>query len=530
MTSTPTAANRQIARAAGTVMAAFVISNLVGLARQILVSGAFGTGAEMDAFNAAVRLPDLLFSLVAGGALASAFIPTFTGLLTHEDRAGAWRLASSVTNLVSLILVATSALAALFAPQIVRYIIFLLVPEIDPAYFALTVALLRILLLSPAIFGISGLVMGVLNAHQVFLLPALAPSMLWLGMIVGVVGLAPVWGIYGLAWGYVLGAVLHLGIQLPGLARLGGRYIATLGLSFAPLREVGRLMAPRLLGVAVVQLNFVVNTLLAAAQPQGSLSAIQVAWAVMTMPQVVIAQAIAIAALPTFSAQVARGRLEEMRASLAATLRGVLLLALPASLGLILLRRPLVALLFQRGEFDARSTELVAWALLWYAAGLVGHSVVEIVARAYYALHDTRTPVFVGAAAMSLNLAFSVLFSALFRRWGWAPHGGLALGNSLATALEMAGLLFLMKRRLDGLDGSRVLDGVIRAAAATLAMSAGVWGWLALARSQPAWLVAAGGVMVGGLIYGAALFLLRVTEAGALAQALLRRVTAARAR
>jgi putative peptidoglycan lipid II flippase len=494
-------------------MAAFVLSNITGLIRQILASHAFGTSAEIDAFNAAARLPDLLFSLVAGGALASAFIPTFTGALTDEDRTGAWKLASSIGNLITLILTITSALAALFAPQIVRHIIYILVPNQDPGQLGLTASLLRIMLISPVIFGISGLLMGILNVHQIFLLPALAPTMYWLGMIFGVLFLVPRWGIHGLAWGAVAGAALHLSVQIPALRRVSGQYFATLGLHLPAVREVGRLMAPRLLGVAVVQLNFIVNTMLALAQPEGSQTAIQTAWAVMTMPQVVIAQAIAIAALPTFSSQVARGRLEEMRGSLAATLRGVIFLALPASLGLILLRRPVIAFLLQGGEFDAHSTDLVAWALLWYAAGLVGHSVVEILSRAFYAMHDTKTPVLVGVTAMSLNLVFSFAFSALFLRVGWAPHGGLALANSLATALEMGGLLILMRRRLNGLDGRQIVGGMSQAILATLAMSLALWAWLNQTTNQAVWLVAAAGVALGGGVYALMVWSLGVREA-----------------
>jgi putative peptidoglycan lipid II flippase len=242
------------------------------------------------------------------------------------------------------------------------------------------------------------------------------------------------------------------------------------------------------------------------------------------MPQVVIAQAIAIAALPTFSAQVARGQLGEMRSSLAATLRGVLFLALPASLGLILLRQPLVALLFQRGEFDAHSTDLVAWALLWYAAGLAAHSVVEIVARAYYALHDTRTPVFIGAAAMSLNLVFSLVFSALFERNGLAPHGGLALANTLATVIEMGGLLYLMRRRLSGLDGRNILTGTLQAAAAAFLMTFGLWVWMYLTVSQPVWFVALGGVIVGGGLYILGTLAFGVKEARGLVRSLALRI------
>ena len=505
--ATPSA-NRQIARAAGTVMLAFALSNLVGLARQILISRAFGTDRTIDAFYAASTYPDLIFSLVAGGALSSAFIPTFTGFLTKDNRASAWKLASSITNLVLLILSILSAISAVFATQIIRYI---LAPDFPADQQALAAFLLRILLIAPTIFGVSGLLMGILNAHQRFLLPALAPSMYWLGMIFGLLFFVPSMGIYGLACGAVLGAVFHLAVQIPDLLKLPARtYTLGLGLDVPAVREVGRLLAPRLLGVAVVQLNFVVNVIIASGLPEGSLSAIKYAWQVMTMPQVVIAQAIAIAALPTFSAQAARGEITEMRSSLAATLRGVLLFSLPASLGLIILRQPLIALLFQRGTFDARSTELVAWALLWYAAGLTGHNVVEILSRAFYALHDTRTPVVVGATAMALNVIFSFAFSVLFTYVGWLPHGGLALANSLATALEMTALFVLMRRRLKGLDSLSLSRGLLQAALATLGMSVVLLLW---SRTQASiWLIALGGVVLGGMVYVILVWAMRVPE------------------
>jgi putative peptidoglycan lipid II flippase len=232
----------------------------------------------------------------------------------------------------------------------------------------------------------------------------------------------------------------------------------------------------------------------------------------MLMPQAAIAQSIATAAMPTLAAQYARGQLKEVRESLARILRSILLLAIPASAGLIILRVPVIQLLFQRGEFSARSTELVAWALLWYAAGLVGHSVLEVLARAFYALHDTKTPVFVGVAAMSLNVIFSFLFSDLFRRVGWMPHGGLALANSLATALEMAVLLVLMRKRLDGIGGERLLKGFQSAALGVACMSLTLWVWMVVMGGSAAWLVAAGGVIAGGIVYSVVLVLLRVPE------------------
>ena len=491
-------------------MAGFVLSNLVGLVRQMLITNMFGTSARLDAFYAAEKLPNILFTLVAGGALASAFIPTFTSMIEKGDRPGAWKLASGIANLVTLILTLVSVLAWLFARPLVAN---LLASKFSPMMQWITVEMLRIMLLTTIIFGLSGLVMGILNVHQSFLLSAFAPTLYWLGMIAGVLFLSPKIGVHGLAWGAVLGSLFHLGVQLPGLVKLPERrYTPSLGLLIPEVREVGRLMAPRLLGVAVVQINFLVNVIVATGLPEGSLTAVTVAFQIMTMPQVVIAQAISIAALPTFSAQIARGEIGEMRRSLAVTLRSILFLSLPAALGLILLRQPVLALLFQRGKFDAHSVELTSWALLWFTVGLVGHSLVEILSRAFYALHDTKTPVFVGAAAMSLNVIFSFTFPAWFARLGWMPHGGLALANSLATALEMIVLVVLMRKRLSGLEGKYILGGSLKSVLAALGMTAALAGWSSLTAVQPVWLVAVGGIAVGGIVYLGLMTLLRVEE------------------
>jgi putative peptidoglycan lipid II flippase len=504
-------ANRQIARAAGIITLAFLISNLLGLVRQILVADAFGTSAAMEAYNAANRISETLFNLVAGGALGSAFIPTFTSLLAKEKRQQAWRLASSITNLVLIVLTLTAALAAIFAPQVVRYI---LAPGFaaDPAKEALTIYLTRLMLPSAVLFGISGLIMGILNSHQKFFIPALTPSMYQIGMIFGVTVLTPRIGIHGLAWGVIIGAALHLILQLPLLFKQGGNYTFSLGLKSPNVREVARLMGPRVLGVAVVQLNFWINVRLASLQPEGSVTAIQIAFGLMLMPLAAIAQSIATAALPTFSIQVAQNKLQDMRSSLSATLRGILLLSIPASLGLILLRKPIITLLYQRGEFTPHSTDLVAWALLWYAAGLVGHAMVEILARAFYALHDTKTPVFIGIAAMSLNVLFSFLFSAAFSRLGWMPHGGLALANTLATSLEMVGLLWFMRKRLGGLEGKRIWSGILKAGLSGGLMAIAIWGWFSLTRNSSIWILGAGGILIGLAVYTAVLWMLKTSE------------------
>ena len=514
---------KQIARAAGTVMAAFLITQLIGLLRGILIYRAFGTSADLDSFNAANRVTEVLFNLMAGGALGSAFIPTFTGLLAQEKRAAAWKLASGIANLLILILTGIALLAAIFAPQVVRYGLFLLAPDLPPAQEALTISLLRIMLPTVVIFGLSGLVMGILNARQRFWLPAIAPAMYSIGQIAGVMLLPQGWGIQRLAWGALLGALLHLLVQLPDLLRLDGRrFTPSLGRGVPEVREVLVLMGPRILGVAVVQLNFIVNTMVALSLPEGSVSAVSLAFTLMLMPQAAVAQSVAIAAMPTFSAQVARGQVDEMRNSLAALLRGVILLALPAAVGLMLLRTPIIRMLYEGGEFTAHSTALAAWALLWYAAGLVGHSLVEILSRSFYALHDTKTPVGVGVAAMTLNVIFSFSFPGLFTRLGWMPHGGLALANALATTLEAAVLLVLMRRRLGGL-GQRVGQAAGQAALAAGGMAAALWAWLTWGPAGAA-VSALGGVALGTLAYGLAAVGLRVREVGAVLRLAARKI------
>ena len=408
-------------------------------------------------------------------------------------------MASSVASLVFLVTAAVAAVTAAFAPWLVRHV---LAPGFTaPGQQALTTSLLRVMLLTPMVFGVSGMLMGVLNAHQHFLLPSLAPAFYSGGIIVGVLALVPRLGIHGLAWGTVLGAALHLLVQLPGLRSHQAAFYPGLGLRDPSVRLVGRLMAPRLLGAAAVEVNFLVNTILASAQPEGSLTALTNALTIMLVPQALIAQAMAIAALPTFSAQVARGEWGALRRTVGETLRGVVYLALPASLGLILLRRPLVAMFFQGGAFDTRSTELVAWALLWYAAGLLGHALLEVVVRAFYAMQDTRTPVAVGVSAMALNVLLSLLLAPAFIRLGWAPHGALALANSLATGLEATTLLLILRKRLAGLEWGRLRPGLLASAAACLTMGLALAGWTAVTAGRSAWLVGGAGALLGGLIY-----------------------------
>ncbi|HCK65621.1 MAG TPA: murein biosynthesis integral membrane protein MurJ, partial [Anaerolineae bacterium] len=365
-----TNSNQQIARAAGTVMFAILLGQIAGLIRGVLVAQTFGASPELDSFFAANRVSETLFLLIAGGALGSAFIPTFTSLLAKDEKDSAWKLATSIANAVTLTLTLLAILIAIFAPQVIR---FALAPGLstDPQLFSITITLLRIQLISAVLFGLGGFIGGILNTHQIFLIPALTPALYQLGIIFGVLFLAPSMGIYGLAWGVVLGAVLYVVIQIPLLLKVFTKNASRITLQSlfdfrdSNFKQVILLMGPRLLGVAVVQLNFWVNTWLASQMQSGSVTGLYYGFSLMLMAQAVIAQSVAIAAMPTFSAQHALGKQDEMRSSLASSLRGIILLALPASVGLILLREPIISLLYQRGEFDSNSVQLVSWALLW---------------------------------------------------------------------------------------------------------------------------------------------------------------------
>ncbi len=509
----------RIARAATLVMALFMVSRVLGLLREIVIAGQFGTSAEMDAYLAAFRLPDLLFYVVAGGALGSAFIPVFTGYLVRDDMIGAWRLASAVINWVLLILLSLGGLAAIFAPWLVH----LLYTEFTPAQQLLTTELMRWMLISTVIFGVSGVVMGILNAQQHFLLPALAPVIYNLAIILAAWFLGEQWGVRGLMVGVVVGSAGHLLVQIPGLIRKRMRYHPLLLRRDASLHEVGRLMAPRVLGLAAVQINFMVTAVLASGLHPGSLTALNYGWIIMLLPQGIIAQSVATALFPTLATLVAQGQRDEMRRVFGTTLRNMLFLTLPASVGLVILAVPLVRLLLEWGEFDETSTAATAWALGFFALGLVGHAVVEIATRAFYALKNTKTPVIVAVSTMILNIGLSIALMNLFDRLDWSAHGGLALANSVAVMLEMVVLLVLLRPLMGGLSETSMRSSLVKMSLATLGMVVVLSVIMPLLPLDNKWVGGIVGIVVGGIVYGGLAYLLRADELGFIRRRLMRR-------
>jgi putative peptidoglycan lipid II flippase len=512
---------RQIAKAALVVMSLFVLSRVLGLVRQMVIAAQFGTSDDIDAYVAAARIPEMIFLVVTGGALGSAFIPTFTGHLARGDRAGAWQLASAAINLTLIALSIIAGLSALLAPALVPTI---LAPGFDdPNKQALTSETLRILLISSVIFGASGIIMSVLNANQHFLLPALASSLYNLAIIGGTLILGPHIGVRGIAVGAVIGSALHLLIQIPILPKYGARYALTLGLKNPSVHEIGRLMVPRMLGTAIVQLNFVINNSLASTMGSGAVSAFDYAFRLLLLPQGVLAQAIGTAAFPTFAEQAACQDWDDMRHTLATTLRTVFFLAIPATVGLLTLGRPLISILFERGRFSQSSTDEVAWTLAFFALGLVGHSGIEIIARAFYALHDTLTPVWVGGLSVGINVLLSLTLPKVFEWASWPPYAGLALANSIATLLETVVLLVLIRRKLGGLEGQETATAFIKSAIAALAMGLIVTGWQTLLPDVGSLAIGASGILLGITTYLGAAWILRTKELKSITRILRRR-------
>lgn len=472
-------------------MAFFLVSRLTGVLRTMVISYFFGTTGNLDAYLAAFRVPDLIFQLMAGGALASAFIPTYSEYLARGDQEGGWRLASEVMNLLIVTVVASSALAAIFAVPLARY----LAPGFTPAQQALTASLLRYLLVSTVIFSVSGLLMGLLNAHQHFFLPALAPVLYNVAIIIAAWLWHQQWDVRALVFGVIIGATLHFAVQLPGLRMIGFRYHHVLSLRDAAVRKVLKLMAPRAIGLAAVQIDFLVNTILASHLPHGSLAALNYAFLLMLLPQGVFAQAVGTAAFPTFAAQVARGEMDSMRRAFNTTLSNVFFLTLPATVILFLLRFPLIQVLLQHHNFDAHSTALTAYALQFFALGLCGHAAVEILARTFYALHDTATPVAISVGAMSLTVLLSL--------WLVRPlaHGGLALATSIGVFVEMALLFIFLSRRLRGLIRMPLAISVARNTVASVLMGLLLWAGLRLFPHISPWWSATVGLLLAGIAY-----------------------------
>ncbi|NWF54852.1 MAG: murein biosynthesis integral membrane protein MurJ [Syntrophaceae bacterium] len=499
---------KRITGAATVVGGATLLSRVFGFLRDMIVAQLFGAGTATDAFFVAFRIPNLLRRLVGEGSLTVSFLPVYSAYLTQKTKEESDELVSVCFTVLAFFLLLLTALGVLFSPWVVKLIAYGF--SQDPEKFRLTVLLNRVMF--PYIFfiGLVAWAMGVLNARRHFAGPALAPVLLNLSIIVCALLFSGRLGepVMALALGVLAGGMAQLLFQLPFLRQQGIRLKLRFDLSHSGLRRVGALMAPSILGLAVTQLNVIVNTFLASYLPEGSVSYLYYADRLLEFPMGIFAIAIATAVLPSLAEQAARGNMEEVKETLSFALRLTFFLILPAMAALIALRTPILNVLFQRGAFSAFSTEMTAQALLFYALGLIAFAGVRIIAPVFYSLQDTRTPVQVALVSLLSNATLGAILM------GPLKHGGLALATSLAAGVNCGLLAYLLREKIGPLGVRRLLHSLAKNMTAAVLMgltayaivSPGGWETSGITVEKITLLGAALGG--GAVVYGAVSYLL----------------------
>ena len=506
-----------LARAAGIVSLATLASRLLGLIREQIFAAFFGAGLAVDAFQVAFRIPNLLRDLFAEGAMSAAFVPTLTRVQETEGREAAMRLANLVMNFLVVTVSAICILGIVFADHIVP----LMAPGFGqvPGKLELTTQMTRIMTPFLLLVALAAAVMGVLNTRRVFFIPAIAPTMLNLALIASGFLIAPIcprFGlepIVGMAFGVLLGGLGQLFIQVPALWGQGFRWRPEISFRDPGVLRIVTLMAPAAVGLAATQVNIFVNTFLASLLPQGSVSWLNYAYRLMQLPIGLFGVAIATVTLAEVSRHAARKEMPELKRTISFSLRFGLFLTLPATMILMALAHPIVALLYQHGRFGPDDSWQTAQALWGYAVGLSAFSAVRVLVPVYYSLGMTRIPVTISFVTIAINVVLNIMLMEPLQ------HRGLALATSISSVLNFV-LLFEVLRRKIGPMGGRALSrsaGKILLASllAALAAFAAAWeveSWLGLTSVIARMAVVGSGLAAAAAVYLAAVFALRIEE------------------
>jgi putative peptidoglycan lipid II flippase len=442
--------------AAVLVAASSLISRLLGVLRDRILASQFGAGEQLDVYYAAFRIPDLLFNLIVLGALSAGFVPIFTGLIkdinktNDEGNNPAWFLASNVINFLSLFLIVFSVLGIFFAPLLVK----LIAPGFSLEMQATTVLLTRVMFLSPIFLGVSGVLGGVLQSFRRFLVYSLAPIFYNLGIIVGAIWFSDWFGIIGLAYGVVLGAFLHMLIQIPAVFSLGFRYYFKINFKDKATRRIGKMMVPRTMSLAVTQIDLLVTTVIASGLAAGSLTVFNLANNLQSFPVGIFGISFAIAAFPALS-QYAYDK-EKLEASFSATLRQILFFVIPATVLLITLRAQIIRVILGAGAFTWQDTILTMNALAFFSISLFAQASTPLIVRVFYARHDSKTPFYIGIFTVSTNIILSLLLS---KKMGVT---GLALSYSISSILNFLLLWTWLHFQVGNLDISNIIKSATK--------------------------------------------------------------------
>lgn len=545
---------RSVARSAGVVGLAVMGSRILGLVREQVFATFFGAGFAMDAFIIAFRVPNLLRDLFAEGALSAAFVTTFSQTIAQKGERAAWRLANLVNNGLIVVLTVVVLLGIVFAPEVVNLLVDPVESRADAAAamtYALAVRMTRIMFPFLLMVSLAAVAMGVLNTKDRYGVPASASTMFNVGAILGGVGcawlMAPGYvaavfsggtldaagaaeAITGMAIGTLFGGVLQWLIQVPSLRSVGYRWQPILSFQDEGVRQVMRLMAPAIIGTAALQINVFVNTKFASGLGEGPVSWLSYAFRLIYLPIGIFGVAISTATLPVASRAAALDNLNEFRRTIAASLRLTFLLTIPSAVGLIVLSQPIIALIFERGRFDAEDTRQTAIALCFNAVGLTAYSAVRVLAPSFYALKETRIPMLVSLVSILTNYVVATVTVEYLR----IGHRGLALSISVVAIVNFLLLLFFMRLKLGGIEGGRLLSTFGRVLVASIVMGGacwqtsrqleqwlGQWSWMTSFFSR---LINVGGaITIGLLVFAISARLLRLEEITWLTGALQRR-------
>ncbi len=484
----PKKKSASVARSAGLISAAVMASRVLGLVREMVFSRLFGASASYayDAYVIAFRIPNLLRDLFAEGALSNAFVTVFSDYLVTKGEKAAFRLSNLVATALILVLGVFVILGVIFAPELVS--LFASGFKANPDKFALTVRLTRIMMPFILLVALAAQAMGLLNSRDRFGIPALSASFFNVGSIIGGLFFAvmmtggdfahpvkavlehPYEGIIGMAYGVLIGGFLQFVVQAPSLRQVGFRFRPMLNFADEGVRRIFKLMLPAVIGAAAVQVNVLINSQFASSIPgDGAVSWLSYAFRLMQFPLGVFGVAIATATLPSISKNAALQELESFRHTLASSIRLVFVLTIPSAIGLIVLGRPIIALIYESAKFQASDTQRTAAALACYAIGLAGYSALKVIVPAFYALGDAKIPMRISLLSIAVN--FTMNWSLV----GVLQEKGLALSTSAVALLNFFVLYFIMQRKIKGMEGRKTFIAVVKILLASLAMALVCW-------------------------------------------------------
>ncbi|WP_053955210.1 murein biosynthesis integral membrane protein MurJ [Inediibacterium massiliense] len=444
------------------VMIIMVVSRLLGFIREVIMINAFGRGVETDAFFAAFTIPDLMYMLLVGGALSAAFIPVFTSYLVTEGEKEAWKVGSSFINLIVFALFFISIIGILFAQYLVPFVAYGFKGE----ELALTIKLTRFMFPAVTFTALAGLTSGVLQGYKKFYVSYIGPILYNIGIIFGTIFLSKYLGIVGTAIGVIIGAVVNFLFQFFFLKNKMKYYRLDFDLKHPGVQKIFKLILPTLIGLSVTQVNLIVNQNIASLLDTGSITALRLANRIIQLPLGIFAMSIASVIFPTITSQIAKGEVEKFKDTFSLGLRNILFVIIPSAVGLLILRLPLIRLLFVHGAFTEQDAFITAQVLLYYILGLIAQAGIQILMRGFYANHDTKTPLKISI----ITVASNILLNIVFVKYTSFGVKGLAFAYSITSLLNMIILYYIFTKKMNGIKDKEIFISIGKTLLACIGM------------------------------------------------------------